>query len=196
MEAPAGPKKQVPSNQCKICDDRVRPLTQSQLIIVHSTASEILQKLSERKLTACEVMEAFCGSVAIAHQIFDCLVESFPYEAIKRARELDEQLSTTCIPAGPLHELPMAIKDIHNVKGKAITWALSTCLDQPASDTDSSAVKVMHDAGVVFFAHTTMPQTGMALETVSPLWGRTLSPFNPDVFGAGGYSGGTSLNEL
>lgn len=41
----------------------------------------------------------------------------------------------------------------------------------------------------MFYAKTTMPQTGMLLETVSNLYGRTLSPFNPK-FGAGGSSGG------
>lgn len=39
------------------------------------------------------------------------------------------------------------------------------------------------------FASTTMPQAGMMLQTVSPLWGRTLNPFNTD-FVPGGSSGG------
>lgn len=50
-------------------------------------------------------------------------------------------------------------------------------------------VKVLREAGAVFYAKTTMPQTGMLLETVSNLYGRTLNPFNSD-FGAGGSSGG------
>ena len=37
-----------------------------------------------------------------------------------------------------------------------------------------------------------MPQTGMALETVSNLWGRTLNPYNP-AFGSGGSSGGDGV---
>lgn len=41
----------------------------------------------------------------------------------------------------------------------------------------------------VIFGKTTMPQTGMALETWSNLWGRTLNPYNPK-FGSGGSSGG------
>lgn len=50
----------------------------------------------------------------------------------------------------------------------------------------------MRDAGAIFFGRTTMPQTGMALETVSCLWGRTLNPFNP-AFGSGGSSGGDGV---
>ena len=56
---------------------------------------------------------------------------------------------------------------------------------------DSALVAALRAAGAVFFCKTTMPQTGMALETVSNLWGRTLNPLNRDL-GAGGSSGGDS----
>ena len=57
---------------------------------------------------------------------------------------------------------------------------------------DSALVATLRAAGAVFFCKTTMPQTAMALETVSNLWGRTLNPFNRDL-GAGGSSGGDSV---
>lgn len=165
-------------------------LTNAQLKMINLTASELVMQISERSLTAVEVVEAFCTSAAIAHQVVNCLVDFFPEEATERAKELDRQLSTTGKLEGPLHGLPMAIKDTHDVKGKRSTWAFAVWLDRDLDVADSSGVKTMRDAGVVFFARTTMPQTGMALETNSPLWGRTLNPFNPKVFGAGGSSGG------
>jgi amidase len=54
---------------------------------------------------------------------------------------------------------------------------------------DSTIVATLRAAGAVFFCKTTMPQSGMALETVSNLWGRTTNPYNRDL-GAGGSSGG------
>ncbi|KAK3078468.1 hypothetical protein LTR53_020649, partial [Teratosphaeriaceae sp. CCFEE 6253] len=66
----------------------------------------------------------------------------------------------------------------------AVAWSKN-----PPAKTDASVVKVMRDAGAIFMARTTMPQTGMALETVSNLWGRTLNAHNP-AFGSGGSSGG------
>ena len=68
-----------------------------------------------------------------------------------------------------------------------IAWA-----DNPPSTIEASPAKVMRDAGAIFFGRTTMPQTGMALETVSHLWGRTLNPYNP-AFGSGGSSGGDGV---
>lgn len=165
-------------------------LSASQLAIIKCTATDLLQQLAQKRLTSVEVTEAFCASAAIAHQILNCLVEFFPDEAINHAKELDGQLSNSNTLAGPLHGLPMAVKDIHDVKGKVTTMAFTAWLDKPPAEADSSTVKIMRDAGAVFFARTTMPQTGMALETTSPLWGRTLNPFNPRTFGAGGSSGG------
>jgi amidase len=54
---------------------------------------------------------------------------------------------------------------------------------------DDAIVATLRAAGAIFFCRTTMPQTGMALETVSNLWGRTLNPFNTRLV-AGGSSGG------
>jgi amidase len=50
-------------------------------------------------------------------------------------------------------------------------------------------VGTLRAAGAVFYCKTTMIQTGMALETVSNLWGRTLNPLNTKL-SAGGSSGG------
>lgn len=65
----------------------------------------------------------------------------------------------------------------------ATAWANQT------DDEDAFVVKVLRDAGAIIYVKTTMPQTGMALETVSNLWGRTLNPHNTSL-SAGGSSGG------
>lgn len=54
---------------------------------------------------------------------------------------------------------------------------------------DSTLIRTLREAGAVLFCKTTMPQSGMALETVSNLWGRTSNPFHRDL-AAGGSSGG------
>lgn len=74
--------------------------------------------------------------------------------------------------------------------GKATTYGYSANVSLIA-ERDSAIVKVLREAGAVFYVKTTMPQTGMALETVSPLFGRTLNPFNTKMV-AGGSSGGDS----
>ena len=74
------------------------------------------------------------------------------------------------------------------MKGKTITMGLVVWHDRIA-DQDGSIVQVVKAAGAIPFARTAMPQTGMVLQTVSNLWGRTLNPYNRG-FSAGGSSGG------
>ena len=79
-------------------------------------------------------------------------------------------------------------QDTYDLAGYATTFGYMANKDQIAT-TDSTLVKVLRDAGAVFYVKTTMPQTGMALETDSPLWGRTVNPFNTKLT-PGGSSGG------
>ena len=60
------------------------------------------------------------------------------------------------------------------------------------AEKDSSLVRILRNAGAVFYCKTTMPQTGMMLETRSELWGVTNNPFN-SALSAGGSSGGDGV---
>jgi amidase len=167
-------------------------LNENQLDITRLTATEVLKLIHTGELKAVEVVEAFCARAAIAHQLVNCLTDFYPHEAIAQARALDDDFARTGKIVGPLHGMPMAVKDIMNVKDKVTTLAWVAWVDSPPSTFDASPVRVMRDAGAIFFGRTTMPQTGMALETVSNLWGRTLNPYNP-AFGSGGSSGGDGV---
>ena len=164
-------------------------LTERQISITEYTASKVLALIRAGQLTAVEVTTAFCARAAIAHQLVNCLTEFFPDEALSKAKALDEEFARTKAVTGPLHGMPMAVKDIMNLKGHTHTLAWVAWAGNPPSTFDASPAKVMRDAGAIFFGRTTMPQTGMALETVSPLFGRTLNPYNA-AFGSGGSSGG------
>jgi amidase len=83
------------------------------------------------------------------------------------------------------------VKDIHCVAGHASTMAFVSGRNDVTSQ-DSSVVAALRAEGAIFFCKTTMPQSAMALETVSNLWGRTLNPHNRDL-NAGGSSGGDAV---
>jgi amidase len=90
-----------------------------------------------------------------------------------------------------LHRLTSDQQDTFDLPGKPTTYGYAANANLIA-DRESAIVRVLREAGAVFYVKTTMPQTGMALETVSPLFGRTLNPFNTDMV-AGGSSGGDSV---
>ncbi|KAM0354996.1 hypothetical protein ACHAPU_000842 [Fusarium lateritium] len=166
-------------------------LTEAQLKITELTATELVTKIGSRHLKAVQVLEAFAGRAAIAHQLTNCLTEWFYEEGLEQARKLDEDLDKGHQVKGVLHGVPMGLKDIHGIKGHAITMAFIAGRDNIAQE-DSAVVAALRAAGAVFFCKTTMPQSAMAIETVSNLWGRTLNPLNRSL-NAGGSSGGDAV---
>ncbi|KAL4791068.1 amidase [Aspergillus venezuelensis] len=166
-------------------------LTKDQLFVTGLDASRLVEDLASGKLSSTQVTEAFCARAAIAHQLVNCLTVFFPDKAVARAKELDEHLKRTGKPVGPLHGLPIALKDTYDIPGYATTWGYAANASHRA-ERESATVRTLREAGVVFFCKTTMPQAGMLLETVSNLFGRTLNPRGLD-FGAGGSSGGDGV---
>ncbi|KAL2827361.1 amidase [Aspergillus cavernicola] len=163
-------------------------LSKDDIFITGLDASTLVEKLARGELSSTRVTEAFCARAAIAHQLVNCLTVFFPETALERARELDEHLKKTGKPIGPLHGLPIALKDTYDIPGYATTWGYAANATHLAT-RESATVKTLRQAGAIFFAKTTMPQAGMLLETTSNLYGRTLNPLDP-AFGPGGSSGG------
>ncbi|KAG5656005.1 hypothetical protein KAF25_001575 [Fusarium avenaceum] len=166
-------------------------LSDAQLNITDLTALEVVRRIESRELTAVQALEAFAARTAIAHQLVNCLMDWFYDDGLRQAEELDKFFKSTGELKGPLHGVPIALKDFHFVKGRPTTTGyVSRRNFRP--EHDSALIKTLRDAGAVFYCKTTMPQSGMAIETVSNLWGRTLNPYNT-ALSAGGSSGGDAV---
>ncbi|CAG8290532.1 unnamed protein product [Penicillium salamii] len=163
-------------------------LSSRQIQITELTATELAKHIASRQLRAVEVLDAFAARAAISHQLVNCLTSWFLEEGMRQAQRLDKILDAGGKPLGPLHGVPVALKDSYSMKGHPTTRGYVVNKDD-VQHHDDTIVATLRAAGAVFFCRTTMPQTGMALETVSNLWGRTLNPFYTKLV-AGGSSGG------
>ena len=90
--------------------------------------------------------------------------------ALQRAKELDDYLATHGKTIGPLHGVPMTLKDQFNVEGYDSTLGYVGRAFKPAAE-DADVVTFLKNAGVVFIAKTNLPQSIMWCETENPLWG-------------------------
>ncbi|KAH8893579.1 amidase [Thozetella sp. PMI_491] len=149
------------------------------------SATELLERLRTRQVSAEEVARAFLRRAAVAHLATNCLTELLWDEAIERARYLDSLPE----PCGPLHGLPVSTKEHHGAKSANATSNASYVAWVGRPHGSNPLYDTLWDAGCVFYARTTQPQTIMHLETHSNIYGRTVNPYNRDLT-PGGSSGG------
>lgn len=84
-------------------------------------AKVLLAKLATGELSSVKVTTAFCKRAAIAHQLTNCCTELFFEEALATARHADAYLAKTGKTLGPLHGLPISMKDLFRIKGQDST---------------------------------------------------------------------------
>jgi amidase len=116
-----------------------------------------------------------------------CLTETYFPEAQERARFLDSERSQGRI-VGPLHGLPVSVKDGFQIKGSQATLGFVSFLDR-VSQTNSPLVDILTELGAVIHVKTNIPQTLMTADSHNNVFGRTLNPHNTSLT-AGGSSGG------
>ncbi|CAD0106951.1 unnamed protein product [Aureobasidium uvarum] len=165
-------------------------MSKEELFITEQRAVDILSRIRARTWTSHQVTLAFCKRAALAHQATNCLALIMFDSALQRAEELDDYTLKHNKTIGPLHGLPISVKEHVYLQDTPATSGLISWADAP-SPGDALICKVFREAGAVFHVKTTNPQTLMALETHSNLFGRTTNPYNTSLT-SGGSSGGES----
>jgi amidase len=100
-------------------------LTREELNITESSATELVQDLASGKLSSVAVTTAFCKRGALAQQLTNCCHEFFPELALARAQYLDDYFTEHRKPIGPLHGLPISVKD--QVRIKVSSFQTKSC---------------------------------------------------------------------
>ncbi|KAM5385934.1 hypothetical protein ACJA88_002084 [Fusarium oxysporum] len=149
-------------------------------------ATALAAAIASRKFTSVAVVTAFAKRAIIAHQLTCCLTQWWFEKAVLTAQLLDQYQDNTGMTCGPLHGVPVSIKEHMPASNhwSNVGYLATRKLDRE----DCQMVKILRDAGAVLFCKTNQPQSIMHLETTSP-WGRTLNPHNINL-SAGGSTGG------
>ncbi|KAK5629065.1 hypothetical protein RRF57_004780 [Xylaria bambusicola] len=172
-------------------------LDTDEISIIAMDSIQLVDDIREAKLTAVQVTGAFCKTAAIAHQINNCLHEIFFDEALEHAAWLDAQFAKNRSTVGPLHGLPISLKDQFHVKGVDTTmgyigWIGSNLgISDPKQvhKVESQITTELLSLGAVLYCKTSLPQTLLLGETKNNLIGETLNPKNRHL-SCGGSSGG------
>lgn len=186
------PEGLVPDNQLNVLDvpRTCGILTLEEISITEDyDATALRDKLAKGELSAFQVTVAFCKRSAIAQQLTSCLTETMYDIALLRAKQLDEYLHSTGKTTGPLHGVPISLKETFNVEGVNSSMGLVCFLDNPPAPQNSPLVDILLAAGAVLYCKTNIPQLVMTADSHNNVFGRTLNPHRRNLT-AGGSSGG------
>lgn len=108
-------------------------------------------------------------------------------ELLRQAAEADADV-VRGKPLGPLHGVPITLKDVLHVRGFRLSRGVEQFLGG-VSEQDATTVRRLREAGAIFFGLTNVPELCMSFETDNLIYGRTNNPH--DVRRTpGGSSGG------
>lgn len=163
-------------------------MAQSDLLFMTATRAAMLIRM--RKLSPVEYLEAILSAAHQQQARLNCFTAILDEEARQAAR-LAEQAVMNGTPLGPLHGVPISIKDLLDVRGTPTRHGSAIFADASAATQDDVLVQRLRDAGAVIFAKTTTPEFGVKGLTDGPAFGVTRNPWDLERT-SGGSSGGSA----
>jgi amidase len=155
--------------------------------ITQKSAGELAGAIRSKQLSSRAVVEAHLARIAEVNPKLNAIVQLTADSARKEADEADAALARGDI-RGPLHGVPMTIKDTLETAGVICTGGTKGRANY-VPKADATAVARLRAAGAIFLGKTNVPELAGAAETDNLVYGRTNNPYDLTRT-PGGSSGG------
>lgn len=152
-------------------------------------ATELCRLLADGEVSSAELLDHFLTRVEVRGREVNAVVALDADRARARAAEADAARARG-ESWGPLHGLPMTVKDTFETEGLATTAGAPELRDHVPAE-DATAVARLKAAGAVVFGKTNTPLYAGDCQTYNDVYGRTGNPWDPGRT-AGGSSGGSA----
>lgn len=168
-------------------------MTTNQTPLWQWSAREVVAATTSGELRCEEVARAVADRVAAANPAVNAVTLDLGEQGVEAARALDEAFARGAAP-GPLHGVPVTIKDNIDVAGQRTPNGLPGLADLVAPG-DSPVTRNWLGAGAVLVGRTNTPEVSMRPTTDNPLYGLTLNPWDA-AYSCGGSSGGAGVSAV
>ncbi|MEM7415186.1 MAG: amidase [Gemmatimonadota bacterium] len=172
------------------------PILSAQSIdVTEMTVSDVHEGYREGRFTAVDITRAFLDQIAAYEGHYNAFVSMNP-DALAAAAALDVEFAGSG-PRGPLHGIPVVIKDNIDYGGLITTagwegFSSATGGVDMIPDDDAAVVTRLREAGAIILGKTNLPDfASHGTRTTSSVAGMTLNPYDVDKV-PGGSSGGTA----
>lgn len=156
--------------------------------LLDQTASELVAALAARRVGALELTDAAIARIESRDKAINAVVVRDFDRARDAAKAADAALARG--ERAPLLGLPMTVKESNDVAGLPSTWGFEPFKDFVAQ-RDAAVVTRLKDAGAIILGKTNVPVMLSDWQSVNPIYGRTVNPWDP-TRSAGGSSGGSA----
>jgi fatty acid amide hydrolase len=155
--------------------------------LTNLSTGELAGLIARGEVSAVEAVEAHIERIEQVNAALNAVVVK-RYEAARaEARQADDRRARGEAP-GPLHGVPVTIKECLDLEGTPSTFGLSSRAKLRATQDDVSVARI-REAGAIILGKTNVAQLLFYYESDNPLYGRTKNPWNLDRT-PGGSSGG------
>ena len=152
-------------------------------------ATDIASQIIRGERSAREVLEHFLARVEKYNPALNALIWLDHEGARRTADEADAALAKGQV-WGPLHGVPMTIKESYNIAGSPTTWG-DPAFKSNVTDEDALSVKRLKTAGANFFGKANVPLMLADYQSYNEIYGTTNNPWDQDRT-PGGSSGGSA----
>ncbi len=153
------------------------------------TAVELRRRIGAKEISPVEVLESCLTRIALINPAVNAMVVLDADRARAAAREAEAAVMRGD-DLGPLHGIPVAVKDAQDLKGVRTTYGSPIHADHvPAQD--GACIARLRDAGAILIGKTNTPEWSAGANSRNPVHGVTANPFDL-TRSAAGSSGGSA----
>ena len=153
------------------------------------SATRIARAIHSKELSAREVVDASLARIEAVNPKINSVVQLAAQRAIDEATSADE-MTQRSQSRGPLHGVPMTIKDSLDTEGIVSTGG-TRGREHFVPEMDAPVVSRLREAGAILLGKTNTPELTLSGETENLIYGRTSNPYNLER-SPGGSSGGSA----
>mgnify|MGYP003346463493 CR=1 FL=1 len=159
--------------------------------LLFTPAAQAAALIRARKLSPVEYVDTVLKAAASANPRLNCFRTIMEEDARRDARAAEEAVMRGD-SLGPLHGVPVSIKDLLDVKGVPTRHGSAIFADNPPAASDDITVARLRAAGAIVFAKANSPEFGVKGLTDGPSFGTTCNPWNLERTPGGSSGGGAA----
>src|ERR1700728_1918832 len=155
--------------------------------LISMSIAEAGDGLKQGQFSVGTLTQAHLNEIAARNDELHAFVAVLEDQALARAEQLDAELAAGQY-RGPMHGIPVAVKDLIDISGTASTMGSRLFADEIADD-NAPVISALYDAGAVVLGKLNMDEFALGVTGVNSLFPRCVNPLDPARISGGSSSG-------